>query len=69
MLNCLEDNELVVYCPHCLSLAIRVIDRDDTTLDYCDECGNTNIDTIDFSTWEKMYEEKYGHKYLIINKK
>ena len=69
MLNSLDDNDLVVYCPHCLSLAIRVIEREDTSLDYCDDCGNTNLDTIDIETWEKMYEEKYGTKYLTYNNK
>lgn len=69
MLNSLEDNDLVVYCPHCLSLAIRVLDRDDCSSDYCDDCGNTNLETTDISTWEKMYEEKYGNKYLTYNNK
>lgn len=69
MLNSLEDNDLVVYCPHCFSLAIRVIEREDTSLDYCDDCGNTNLETIDIGTWEKMYEEKYGTKYLTYNNK
>lgn len=68
MLNCLDENNQVAYCPHCLSLAIRVIDRAFES-DYCDECGNTQIEIADFDTWEKMYEEKYGHKYLIYNNK
>ena len=69
MLNCLEDNELVVYCPHCLSLNIRVIDREDESLDYCDDCGNTTLDTVDINTWEDMYQAKYGHKYLTFKNK
>ena len=64
MHNSLEDNDMVVYCPHCLSLAIRVMYREDESLDYCDECGNTDIEKTDFSTWEKMYEDKYGQKFL-----
>jgi hypothetical protein len=40
--------------------------REDESLDYCDECGNTDIEKVEFSTWEKMYEEKYGQKFLNI---
>lgn len=68
MHNCLEDTNSVVYCAHCLSLAVRVLDLEDSQQDYCDQCGNTNIEMTDFSTWEKMYEAKYGEKYLTINK-
>ena len=65
MHNYLDDNEdEVVYCPHCLSLAIRVMYREDPSLDYCEDCGNTTLETTDIHTWEKMYEEKYGVKHI-----
>ena len=70
MHNCSDDNEdKVVYCPHCMSLAIRVLYREDPSLDYCGECGNTNLETTDIDTWEKMYQEKYGTNFLTTNKK
>ena len=68
MHNYSEDNEdMVVYCPHCLSLAIRVMYREDPSLDYCEDCGNTTLETTDIHTWEGMYEEKYGKKFITKN--
>jgi hypothetical protein len=52
-----------------MSLAIRVLYREDPSLDYCGECGNTNLETTDIDTWEKMYREKYGTNFLTTNKK
>lgn len=54
------NNEPVFYCKQCLSLKIKSI----SDLDYCDECGSTEIDTININEWEKIYEEKYGKKYI-----
>ena len=36
----------------------------DPSLDYCGECGNTNLETTGIDTWEKMYQEKYGTKFI-----
>lgn len=58
------DAEPVVYCKNCLSLKIMVLDE---STNYCDECGNTDLETTDIVSWEKMYEKKYG-KPLIQNK-
>ena len=33
-------------------------------MDYCDTCSSTNIDSCNIHEWEKMYEERFGHKYL-----
>jgi hypothetical protein len=44
-------------------LAVRAFGESD----YCDHCGSTDIAEAHISEWEKMYEEKYGVKYL--NKK
>lgn len=52
------NNEPVVFCKHCLSLAIRVIDREDDDLDYCDHCGSTDLGKTDIETWEFMYKQR-----------
>lgn len=57
------NEEPVYYCSCCLSLAIRTVE----TLDYCDSCGNTNIQQLSIEEWEKLYKEKYGKSF--INKK
>lgn len=64
-------NEIpVVFCKHCLSLDIKVIDENMNTdyIDYCDKCGSTDIDVTDIFTWEKLYEQKYNKKYLEVKK-
>lgn len=53
--------EPVVYCKHCLSLAIRILNEN---TDYCDICGSTDTDSTDITSWEMMYEEKKGTKLL-----
>ena len=54
------DSEPVIYCKHCLSLKIRILDD---IIDYCDECGSTDTAQTDIHTWEKMWEDKYGKPY------
>ena len=58
------DKEPVFYCKDCLSLCSLPLEE---VLDYCDDCGSTNIGETDIHTWEAMYEKKYGIKFL--NKK
>lgn len=58
------DKEPVYYCTKCLSLGIRSMGD---IIDYCDDCGSTEIAQTDIHTWEAMYEKKYGTKFL--NKK
>jgi len=53
----------VYYCTECLSLKIRTL-GDIPGNEYCDECGSTDIDTIDIFNWEKRYRHKYGHKFV-----
>lgn len=36
-------------------------------LEYCDDCGSTNIEQTDISTWEEMYKQRYGFKLLDKN--
>lgn len=50
----------VYYCPHCLSLNIKILDN---YLDYCDVCGCTDIETTDIFTWRKMYKERFGKDF------
>lgn len=45
----------VIFCKHCLSLAIRNADG----IDYCDECGSTEMIETSIDNWEKVYILKY----------
>lgn len=54
------DQVPVYYCRQCLSLRIKSIN---SYVDYCDECGSTDIGETDIFTWKKMYKEKYGKDY------
>lgn len=56
----------VSYCKHCLSLRIKLMDEehDEDFLEYCDDCGGTDIEQTDIHTWERMYEDKYKRNYL-----
>lgn len=54
------NDEPVYYCKNCLSLNIKGIKG----MDYCDSCSSTNIDSCNIHEWEKMYEERFGHKHL-----
>lgn len=56
------NEEPVYYCPHCMSLNIR----DVAGTDYCEDCGSVDIKQSDIYSWEKMYEDKYGHKLVNI---
>lgn len=53
-----EYNELpVFYCKNCFSLKIMILDD---TMDYCDECGCTDIGTTDIKSWKDLCNNKYG---------
>ena len=56
----------VFYCKHCLSLNIKTVDEsiDTEYVDFCANCGSTEIEQTDIHTWEKMYEQKYGKNFL-----
>lgn len=54
------DKEPVYYCPHCLSLKIRILND---YIDYCEDCGSTDIETTDIYTWLNMYKEKTGKDF------
>lgn len=57
------NNEPVFYCKHCLSLRIKSVPNMDE-LNYCDECGATDIGQTDIETWRQMYRDKFGFDYL-----
>ena len=54
------NKEPVFYCKHCLSLRVRGIPG----MDYCDECGSTDIGSCSITEWENLYEERFKHKYI-----
>lgn len=59
------NEEPVYYCKTCLSLKIKNFDELGVDfVDYCDECGCTDVGTTDIYTWEKMYKNKYGKNYI-----
>lgn len=60
------NSEPVYYCKHCLSLKVMGVAGIDDA-EYCDECGSTNIGKASIEEWEKLYEERYGIKYLDNN--
>lgn len=51
----------VVYCKNCMSLKIMILGG----MDYCDDCGCTDINATDIASWEEMYIKKHG-KPLIV---
>lgn len=63
------NDEPVFYCKDCLSLKIRTV-AEGSDLDFCDECGATNIGTAHIEDWKTMYRTRYGFDFLtkgIIN--
>lgn len=57
------NDEPVFYCKSCLSLKIKTV-ASGLDLDYCDECGSTDIGQTDIETWRRLYKERYGFDYL-----
>lgn len=54
------NNEPVHYCSRCLSLRVKILNEQ---IDFCDECGCTDIETTDIENWKKLYKDKYGREY------
>lgn len=52
--------EPVYYCTHCLSLKVLSLDP---YVDYCDDCGSTDIESTDIFTWRRMYKERFGKDF------
>lgn len=60
------DAEPVAYCKHCYSLKVKHEDSIDA--DCCMDCGSTEIGTTDIHSWERLYQERYGVKYVEKNR-
>lgn len=58
------NEEPVLYCSQCLSLKIRDTDN----IEYCDQCGCTELEEANIFDWQRLYEERYGEKYLEIKR-
>jgi hypothetical protein len=43
-----------------MSLAVKSLNP---YVDYCDNCGSTEIDTTDIYTWREMYKQRFGEDY------
>lgn len=66
LINKEYDKEKVYYCKKCLSLAIISTEREAESIDFCNDCGCTDIEEAEnINVWEEMYEKRYGHKYVI----
>lgn len=60
-------NEIpVLYCKQCLSLKIMQVYG---TIDYCDNCGSTDVEETDINSWEQKYIETNGEPYIIKENK
>lgn len=57
------DSIPVYYCKQCLSLRIKGVPSI-PGMDYCDECNSTNIEQTTIEEWEKLYQQRYGYKFL-----
>lgn len=56
------DDEPVVFCASCLSLKVK--HDEDLDVDYCGKCGCTDVKEASPEEWEKLYEKKYGRKFV-----
>ena len=56
------DSEPVNYCTKCYSLGIKY--EESIGMDCCSQCGCTDFKTTSFFEWEKLYMNRYGHKYV-----
>lgn len=57
------NEEPVFYCKNCLSLKIKTV-QVDSNLDYCDECGSTDIAQTNIEEWRDIYKNRYGTDFL-----
>lgn len=59
------DDEPVRYCANCYSLKIQYEEAFDT--DCCMECGSTTTKESSIEEWERLYEKRYGRKFVERN--
>ena len=57
------DLEPVKYCARCYSLKIKYEETTDS--EYCGDCGCSDVLTSPIDVWEKLYENRYGHKFAV----
>jgi hypothetical protein len=57
------NEEPVFYCKSCLSLKVKTV-LVDSGLDYCDDCGSTDVGQANIRDWENLYKERYGTYFL-----
>ena len=55
------ENEPVYYCNGCLSLKVK----SESGIDYCGNCGSTDITTSSMKIWKERYRRKYGTDYIV----
>lgn len=54
------DSVPVVFCENCLSLNII----SDCGIDYCKDCGSTEINDTDIYIWRERYKRKFGKEFI-----
>ena len=57
------DTEPVRYCSKCYSLKIRYDEASD--IEYCADCGCSDMLESSIEDWERLYEQRFGHKYVV----
>lgn len=57
------NDEPVFYCKSCLALRIKTVVVG-SNLDFCDECGSTDIAQTHIEEWQELYKKRYGFDYL-----
>lgn len=56
------DSEPVKYCSRCYSLKIKYVEAIHS--DCCSVCGCTDTAETTIDKWEKLYEDRYGQKFV-----
>lgn len=57
-----DNEEKVFYCKNCLSLNIKYVMPG---ISYCKECNCGQVLKTTFDNWDRIYQDKYGEKFLI----
>lgn len=57
------DSEPIAFCANCLSLKIK--HEDSIDMDYCSDCGCSDIKETSVEEWEALYQKKYGKKFVV----
>ncbi len=58
------NDDPITYCKTCLSIAVKITSVDKQKVDYCSNCGNTDIGVSHISEWSDSFEDKHGYNYL-----